>query len=82
MYLENKSTLDLELSQAATQVHQRRNSLRTSDAVAGNFSELRLLEGFSGRKEAQKLQQAAAAMPLGNCVIHAKGFGPVHQENG
>uniref|UniRef100_A0A8C7K2H2 OCA2 melanosomal transmembrane protein n=1 Tax=Oncorhynchus kisutch TaxID=8019 RepID=A0A8C7K2H2_ONCKI len=77
MYLENKSDLDLK-SPAAAPGLQGRSSLRTAEAVAGgygevagNFGGLRLLEGFSGRIESQKLQQASARSP-GNCVMHAE----------
>ncbi|XP_052323867.1 P protein isoform X2 [Oncorhynchus keta] len=77
MYLENKSDLDLK-SPAAAPGLQGRSSLRTAEAVAGgygevagNFGGLRLLEGFSGRIESQKLQQASARSP-GSCVMHAE----------
>ncbi|XP_055718321.1 P protein [Salvelinus fontinalis] len=77
MYLENKSDLDLK-SPAAAPGLQGRSSLRTAEAVAGgygevagNFGDLRLLEGFSGRIESQKLQQASARSP-GNCGMHAE----------
>uniref|UniRef100_A0A8K9UR55 OCA2 melanosomal transmembrane protein n=1 Tax=Oncorhynchus mykiss TaxID=8022 RepID=A0A8K9UR55_ONCMY len=70
MYLENKSDLDLK-SPAAAPGLQGRSSLRTAEAVAGNFGGLRLLEGFSGRIESQKLQQASARS-AGNCVMHAE----------
>lgn len=66
MYLENKS--EMEMSQAAAQGHQ---------AVAGNFGELRLLQGISESRDTQKLQQSA-----GQCVIHTEGFVPVRQEDG
>lgn len=68
MYLENKSNLEMEMSQAAAQGHQ---------AVAENFGELRLLEGISESRETQKLQQSAS-----QCVIHTEGFVPVRQEDG
>uniref|UniRef100_A0A3P8XYC9 Citrate transporter-like domain-containing protein n=1 Tax=Esox lucius TaxID=8010 RepID=A0A3P8XYC9_ESOLU len=70
MYLENKSELDLK-SSGVTPGHQGRASLRAAEAVAGNFGGLRLLEGFSGRRDSQKLQQSAARPP-GNCIIHAE----------
>ena len=70
MYLENKGTLEIESSAPG---HPSRG------ALAGNFGELRLLQGFS--REAQKLQQAAAPPP-GHCVIHEEGLVPVHQEDG
>lgn len=79
MYLENKNNLEIELSQASAQVHQ--GSLRTSEAVAGNFGELRLLQGLTGRRETQKLQQSAV-IPSTQCVIHAEDFVPVRQEAG
>ncbi|XP_075901657.1 P protein [Nelusetta ayraudi] len=66
MYLENKS--EMEMSQAVAQGHQ---------AVAGNFGELRLLQGISESRDTQKLQQSA-----GQCVIHTEGFVPVRQEDG
>ncbi|XP_077389868.1 P protein [Festucalex cinctus] len=67
MYLENKSNLDLEMSQASAPVHQ----------AAGNFGELRLLQGISERRETQKLQQqSAAGLPAGQRVIHAEAFLP------
>ncbi|XP_046893283.1 P protein [Hypomesus transpacificus] len=78
MYLENKSTL--EMSQPSSQAHQGRAALRSAEAVAGNFGELRLLQGMSGRREAQKLQQqAAAGPPTRHCIIHTEGF---HQDDG
>ncbi|XP_034154163.2 P protein [Pangasianodon hypophthalmus] len=67
MYLENKS--NLEMSQTGAQGHQK------SEAVAGNFDELRLLEGFSKRTETQKLLQAAA-VPPGHHIIYTD-----HQEH-
>ncbi|XP_075937657.1 P protein [Anarhichas minor] len=79
MYLENKS--EMEMSQAPAQGHQGRNSLRSPEAVAGNFGELRLLQDISERRDAQKLQQSAV-LPSGQCVIHAEGFVPVRQEDG
>ncbi|XP_019752052.1 P protein [Hippocampus comes] len=72
MYLENTSNLDLEMSQASAPVHQ----------AAGNFGELRLLQGISERLETQKLQQQSAGLPTGQCVIHAEAFLPVRQEDG
>ncbi|XP_076870831.1 P protein isoform X2 [Brachyhypopomus gauderio] len=63
MYLENKATLELEMSQAGAQSHPSRVAHRKSEAMAGNFDELRLLEGFSERRETQKLLQAAAVPP-------------------
>ncbi|XP_074524489.1 P protein [Halichoeres trimaculatus] len=80
MYLENKSNLDIELSQNPTQGPQGRNSLRSPEAVAGNFEELLLLQGFSERRETQKLQ--SAGLPTGQCAIHNDGFLPVRQEDG
>ncbi|XP_062280455.1 P protein isoform X3 [Scomber scombrus] len=71
MYLENKGNLEIEMSQASAQGHQGRNSLRSPEAVAGNFGELRLLQGISERRETQKLQQSAV-LPSGQCVIHAE----------
>lgn len=58
----------MEMSQATAQGHQ---------AVAGNFGELRLLQGISESRETQKLQQSAS-----QCVIHTEGFVPVRQEDG
>ncbi|XP_056133703.1 P protein isoform X2 [Lampris incognitus] len=81
MYLENKSNLEMEMSQAAAQGHQGRGGHRASEAVEGNFGELRLLQGFSERRETQKLQQSAV-LPSGQCVIHAEGFVPVCHEDG
>ncbi|XP_008327469.1 P protein isoform X2 [Cynoglossus semilaevis] len=72
MYLENKTHLDMDMSQTSS-VHQTRSSLRSSEVVAGNFGELRLLQDISDRKESQKLQQA--------CVLHNDSFGPVCQED-
>ncbi|KAL6458019.1 hypothetical protein MHYP_G00332490 [Metynnis hypsauchen] len=69
MYLENKSTLEMEMSQTGAQGHQGRVAHRKSEAVAGNFDELRLLEGFSERRETQKLLQAAA-VPPGHRIIY------------
>lgn len=80
MYLENKSNLEIEMSPASTQ-GQGRSTLRTPQAVAGNFGELRLLQGISERRDTQKLQQSAV-LPSGQCVIHTEGFVPVRQEDG
>ncbi|XP_066522409.1 P protein [Hoplias malabaricus] len=76
MYLENKSTLEMEMSQTGAQGHQGRVAHRKSEAVAGNFDELRLLEGFSERRETQKMLQAAA-VPPGHHIIYTD----VHQED-
>ncbi|XP_040896581.1 P protein [Toxotes jaculatrix] len=81
MYLENKSNLEIEMSQTSAQGHQGRSSLRSPEAVAGNFGELRLLQGISERRDTQKLQQSAV-LPSGQCVIHTEGFVPVRQEDG
>ncbi|KAG7326140.1 hypothetical protein KOW79_009541 [Hemibagrus wyckioides] len=67
MYLENKSSL--EMSPAGAQGHQK------SEAVAGNFDELILLEGFSNRAETRKLLQAAT-VPPGHHIIYTD-----HQEH-
>uniref|UniRef100_A0A8C9ZGX5 OCA2 melanosomal transmembrane protein n=1 Tax=Sander lucioperca TaxID=283035 RepID=A0A8C9ZGX5_SANLU len=80
MYLENKN-MEMEMSQTSTQCH-RRNSLRSPEAVAGNFGELRLLQGISDRRDTQKLLQQSAVLPSGQCVIHTEGFVPVRQEDG
>nr|XP_061790458.1 P protein-like isoform X1 [Nerophis lumbriciformis] len=72
MYLENKSNLDVEMSQASAPVHQS----------ARNFGELRLLQGISERCETHKLQQQSTSLPSGQRVIHADGFMPVRQEDG
>ncbi|XP_035763486.1 P protein [Neolamprologus brichardi] len=77
MYLENKTSLEIEMSQTGSQGHQGRSSLRSPKAVAGNFGELCLLEGISERLDTQKLQQSA-----GQCVIHTEGFVPIRQEDG
>ncbi|KAI5109531.1 P protein isoform X1 [Silurus meridionalis] len=69
MYLENKNNLEMEISQTGAQGHQK------SEAVAENFDELRLLEGFSKRTETQKLLQAAA-VPPGHHIIYTE-----HQDN-
>lgn len=76
MYLENKSNLEIEMSQAGAQGQQSRVGQRKSEVMAGNFDELRLLEGISDRRETQKLLQAAA-MPPGHCAIYAN----THQED-
>ncbi|XP_059196474.1 P protein [Centropristis striata] len=81
MYLENKNNMEMEMSQASAQGHQGRSSLRSPEAVAGNFGELRLLQGISERRDTQKLQQSAV-LPSGQCVIHSEGFVPVRQEDG
>ncbi|XP_070688609.1 P protein [Pempheris klunzingeri] len=81
MYLENKSNLEIEMSQTSAQGHQGRSGLRSPEAVAGNFGELRLLQGISERRDTQKLQQSAG-LPSGQCVIHTEGFVPVRQEDG
>ncbi|XP_035264573.1 P protein [Anguilla rostrata] len=80
MYLENKTKREVEMSQTVAQSHQGRSGRGTSDAVAGNFDEPRLLKSFSEMMETQKLQQAVAAGPPGHCVIYAKDFGPVREE--
>ncbi|XP_078114348.1 P protein [Sander vitreus] len=80
MYLENKN-MEMEMSQTSAQCH-RRNSLRSPEAVAGNFGELRLLQGISDRRDTQKLLQQSAVLPSGQCVIHTEGFVPVRQEDG
>uniref|UniRef100_A0A4W6DUR8 OCA2 melanosomal transmembrane protein n=1 Tax=Lates calcarifer TaxID=8187 RepID=A0A4W6DUR8_LATCA len=69
------------MSQTSAQGHQGRSSLRSPEAVAGNFGELRLLQGISERRDTQKLQQSAV-LPSGQCVIHTEGFVPVRQEDG
>ncbi|XP_008405854.1 P protein [Poecilia reticulata] len=76
MYLENKSNLEIEMSQTSAAGHQGRSGLRSPEAVAGNFGELRLLQGISERGDTQKMQ------PAGQCVIHAEDLVPVRQENG
>ncbi|XP_041912706.1 P protein [Alosa sapidissima] len=76
MYLENKGNLEIEMSQAGAPGQQSRVGHRKSEVMAGNFDELRLLEGFSDRRETQKLLQAAA-MPPGHCAIYAN----THQED-
>ncbi|XP_034036519.1 P protein [Thalassophryne amazonica] len=81
MYLENTSNRDIEMSQTSAQSHQGRSSLRSPEAVAGNFGELRLLEGISGRRDTHKVQQSAVRSS-GQCVIHTEGFVPVRQEDG
>lgn len=81
MYLENKSNLEIEMSQTSAQSHQGRNSLRSPEADAGNFGELRLLQDISESRDTQKLPQSAG-LPAGQCVIHAEGFVPVRQEDG
>ncbi|XP_031430379.1 P protein [Clupea harengus] len=75
MYLENKPNLETEMSQVGAQGQQGRVGHRKSEAMVENFDELRLLEGFSDRRETQKLLQAAA-MPSGHCAIYANA----HQE--
>ncbi|KAL1272678.1 hypothetical protein QQF64_028540, partial [Cirrhinus molitorella] len=64
------------MSQTGGQGHSSRVGRRKSDTVAGNFDELRLLEGFSGKRETQKLLQAAA-VPSGHCIIYTD----VHQDD-
>lgn len=81
MYLENKSNLEIEMSQTSPPDHQGRSSLRSPEAVAGNFGELRLLQGISERRDTQKLQQSAV-LPSGQCIKHSEGFVPVRQEDG
>ncbi|KAF3691253.1 P protein Melanocyte-specific transporter protein Pink-eyed dilution protein -like protein [Channa argus] len=81
MYLENKSNLEIEMSQGSAQGHQARSSLRSTETAAGNFGELRLLQGISDRRDTQKLQQSAV-LPSGQCVIHTEAFVPVRQEDG
>ncbi|KAG7457429.1 P protein [Solea senegalensis] len=81
MYLENKSNLEMEMSQTSAAGHQGRGSLRSPEAVAGNFGELRLLQGISERMETQKLQQSVG-LSSGQCVLHTDTFVPVRQEDG
>ncbi|KAG9348932.1 hypothetical protein JZ751_029249 [Albula glossodonta] len=81
MYLENKGGREVEMSQTGGQSHQGRSGHRASDAVAGNFDELRLLKSFSEMMDSQKLQQGVAAPP-GHCVIYAEDFGPIREEEG
>ncbi|XP_024135005.1 P protein [Oryzias melastigma] len=80
MYLENKSNLEMEMTQTSASGHQCRSSLRPPEAVAGNFGELRLLQGISENGDTQKLQQSAV-LPSGQCVIHTEGFVPVRKED-
>jgi hypothetical protein len=77
VYLENTSNLELEMTPGAGQGH----GARGGDAAGGNFGELRLLEGFSERRESQKLQGNAAPEP-GSCALHVDGFGAARQEDG
>ncbi|XP_034073057.1 P protein [Gymnodraco acuticeps] len=79
MYLENKNNPEMEMTSA--QGHPGRSSLSSPEALAGNFGELRLLQGISERRDTQKLQQSAV-LPNGQCVIHSEGFVPVRQDNG
>ncbi|KAJ3599427.1 hypothetical protein NHX12_033390 [Muraenolepis orangiensis] len=74
MYLENKGSLELELSPGASGQGPR------GDVAGGNFGELRLLEGFSERRQTQKLQLNAT--PPGTCVLHADGYVPVRSGDG
>ncbi|KAI4828926.1 hypothetical protein KUCAC02_022996 [Chaenocephalus aceratus] len=74
MYLENKNNPEMEMTSA--QGHPG-----SPEALAGNFGELRLLQGISERRDTQKLQQSAV-LPNGQCVIHTEGFVPVRQDNG
>ncbi|XP_030647738.1 P protein isoform X3 [Chanos chanos] len=77
MYLENKNALEIELTPAGAQAHQGRAVRRKSSGVPGNFDELKLLEGFSERRETQKLLQAAA-IPPGHCGVYTD----VHHDDG
>ncbi|KAK5931173.1 hypothetical protein CgunFtcFv8_027344 [Champsocephalus gunnari] len=79
MYLENKNNPEMEMTSAHG--HPGRSSLSSPEALAGNFGELRLLQGISERRDTQKLQQSAV-LPNGQCVIHTEGFVPVRQDNG
>ncbi|XP_037554242.1 P protein [Nematolebias whitei] len=79
MYLENKNNLEIEMSQTLAAGHQGRSGLRSPEVVAGNFGELRLLQGISERGDTQKLQQSAV-LSSEQCVIHTEGFIPVRQE--
>ncbi|XP_055069282.2 P protein [Misgurnus anguillicaudatus] len=76
MYLENKSNLEVEMSQTGGQGHPSRVGRTKSECVSENFDELRLLEGFSGGRETQKLLQASA-QPSGQCII----YNDVHQDD-
>uniref|UniRef100_A0A8C9TT40 OCA2 melanosomal transmembrane protein n=1 Tax=Scleropages formosus TaxID=113540 RepID=A0A8C9TT40_SCLFO len=80
MYLENKNNLDIEMSQSVAQGNQDCASRRKSEAVAGNFDELRLLDGFSDMRETQKPLQAAAIVPS-HCVVCVENCGAVHEED-
>ncbi|KAJ8407265.1 hypothetical protein AAFF_G00278390 [Aldrovandia affinis] len=77
MYLENKGSREMEMSPTGTQ-----GAHRASDAMTGNFDELRLLKTFSERMESQKLQQGGVAGPPGHCVYFGEDFVPVHEEEG
>ncbi|CAL8393888.1 unnamed protein product [Boreogadus saida] len=77
VYLENTSNMELEMTPGAGQGH----GARGGDAAGGDFGELRLLEGFSERRDSQKLQGNAAPEP-GSCAIHVDGFGTARQEDG
>ncbi|XP_069006064.1 P protein [Embiotoca jacksoni] len=81
MYLENKSNLEIEMSQASAQNHQGRSSLKSPEEVAGNFGELLLLQGLSERRETPKIRQSAV-LPSPQCVLHTDGFLPVRPEDG
>ncbi|XP_066562187.1 P protein [Amia ocellicauda] len=80
MYLENKNKLEMELTQKVAQTHQALNGHRTPEAVAGNFGELRLLQGFSEMRETQKLHQSEAIAPS-QCVVYEDDFSPVEEES-
>uniref|UniRef100_A0A8C2WJ68 OCA2 melanosomal transmembrane protein n=1 Tax=Cyclopterus lumpus TaxID=8103 RepID=A0A8C2WJ68_CYCLU len=67
MFLENKNNLEMEMAQASAQGLQGRGSLRSPEVVAGDFGELRLLEGISERRDAHKLQSKVTSCSFECC---------------
>ncbi|XP_048855355.1 P protein isoform X1 [Brienomyrus brachyistius] len=78
MYLENNR--EREMSEVGAPGQQVRAGCGKPDTVLGNLGEFRLLEGFSGMRETQKVQQGAASTAA-HCVIYADSYDPAHEED-
>uniref|UniRef100_A0A3B3QMP3 OCA2 melanosomal transmembrane protein n=1 Tax=Paramormyrops kingsleyae TaxID=1676925 RepID=A0A3B3QMP3_9TELE len=79
MYLENKNNREREMSETGAPEHPVRAGRGKPDAVLGNLGEFRLLEGFSGMRETQKVQQSGASTTA-HCVIYTDRSGPRQPE--
>ncbi|XP_072555481.1 P protein [Paramormyrops kingsleyae] len=80
MYLENKNNREREMSETGAPEHPVRAGRGKPDAVLGNLGEFRLLEGFSGMRETQKVQQSGASTTA-HCVIYTDSYDPTHEED-